>query len=172
MNYCNRNMSTKQDFTQMGIAYVLAVSSSIIGSLGTLAIGQRIAKSSPGVGKIVNMVAPLTGVAVANQANLFFSRYNDILKGVKLMDEKTDQKLDIYSKKAGRVVYGQMMLSRFIMPTIIILGPTLTIKMLDSMNMFPKAGSKRDWMSLLWVCIYLEIGLTFAIAAFPQYVRF
>lgn len=60
-----------------------------------------------------------------------------------------------------------MMLSRFIMPTIIILGPTLTIKMLDSINMFPKTGSKRDWLSLLCVCVFLEIGLTFAIAAFP-----
>lgn len=65
-----------------------------------------------------------------------------------------------------------MMLSRFIMPSIIILGPTLSIKILDNMKMFPQSGPKRDWMSLLLVCIYLEIGLTFAIAAFPQYVRF
>lgn len=90
MNYCNRNMSTPQNFTQMGIAYCLAVSSSIFGSLGTLSLAAKISKSSPGIGTVVNMIAPLAGVVVANQANLFFSRYNDILKGVKLQDEKTE----------------------------------------------------------------------------------
>lgn len=82
----------------MGTAYVLAVSSAIVGSLGMLQLGNRIAKSRPGLGKLVNMIAPLAGVAVANQANLFFSRYNDILRGVKVQDERSEEVIDIYSR--------------------------------------------------------------------------
>lgn len=54
----------------------MAVASAIIGSLGSLALINRL-KVSPSAKNIMKKFAPYIGVAVANEANLFFSRIKD-----------------------------------------------------------------------------------------------
>ena len=71
-NYCNRNASNEFSYTQLGISYFGAVSSAVIGSVGTSKLFQKLNAPS-----LVIRACPLLGVWIANTFNLYFARMQD-----------------------------------------------------------------------------------------------
>jgi len=97
-----------------------------------------------------------------------FSRYSDFISGVGVSDERTEKKIEgKLSKIAGRKVFMQMALSRFIMPTFCVVGPTASFYFLSSLNLLPKGAVGKHLSSLIICGIFLELGLTLALGAFP-----
>lgn len=71
----------------MATAYFGAVSSAIIGSVGTMKVAQKLPIPSSIKSKII-FISPLLGVMFANSFNLYFSRYKDFDNGINVVAVK------------------------------------------------------------------------------------
>ena len=77
VNFSNANASNQMDMKEIAIAYSMAVSSSIVGSVGLRKLLLRI--KLPGLlGKALLESTPYLGLVTASSVNLFFSRSKDL----------------------------------------------------------------------------------------------
>jgi len=98
------------------VAYGLAVSSAIMGSVGLRKLFLKI--KLPGLmGKIMLETTPYLGLCIASSVNLLFSRSKDLREGIYVIDPETEEKCETEkSLKCGVLAFKDSLLIRWLLP--------------------------------------------------------
>ncbi|KRX08479.1 hypothetical protein PPERSA_12960 [Pseudocohnilembus persalinus] len=168
-NFTNGNKSNKYEYSQLAFSYSMAVASAIIGSLGSLALINRL-KVSPSAKNIMKKFAPYIGVAVANEANLFFSRIKDFQQGIKVYDAETKEEIEQNSIEAAKIGFFQTGVSRCVIPIPLFLVPALWLSFSTKYKLQPKNIILATALNTAIGSFSLYLGLTYALAIYPQNV--
>ncbi|KAM3127476.1 hypothetical protein pb186bvf_020406 [Paramecium bursaria] len=164
-NYCNRNASNEFSYTQLGVSYFGAVSSAVIGSVGTSKLFQKLNAPS-----LVIRACPLLGVWIANTFNLYFARMQDFKKGIEVFDDETDEKLPGLSQEAANIAFYKTLATRYILPMPIFIPP-IAIHYMKKANIYPKNRGLGWIVDLTLAGLAMYGGLSIGIGIFPQYLK-
>ena len=98
------------------MAYGLAVSSAIVGSVGLRKLLLRV-KIGGFLGKCLLEMTPYIGLCFASSVNLLFSRNKDLTEGIYVIDPATGEKIEtVKSKKCGLLAFKDSLLVRWLLP--------------------------------------------------------
>ena len=97
-------------------AYLFAVSSAIIGSVGLRKLLLKF--QLPGfMGKVLLESTPYFGLVFASTVNLFFSRSKDLTEGICVNDPATGAKIEgVKSKECGLLAFKDGLIIRWLLP--------------------------------------------------------
>ena len=98
------------------VAYGLAVSSAIVGSVGLRKLLLKV--QLPGIlGKVLLESTPYLGLVCASSVNLLFSRNKDLTEGIYVIDPATGEKIETAkSKNCGLLAFKDGLLIRWLLP--------------------------------------------------------
>lgn len=98
------------------VAYGLAVSSAILGSVGLRKLLLKV--SLPGMlGVCLLEATPYLGLVTASSVNLLFSRNKDLTEGIYIIDPETNETVDTAkSKNCGMLAFKDSLLIRWLLP--------------------------------------------------------
>jgi hypothetical protein len=104
------------DIKETAFAYTLAVSSSILGSVGLRKLLLRL--NLPGMlGTGLLALTPYLGLVTASSVNLFFARSKDLTDGIYVIDPETNEKIEtVKSKQCGLLAFKDSLLIRWLLP--------------------------------------------------------
>ena len=169
-NFCNGNASNQYSNRELAFSYSMAVGSSILGSLGTLALVNRL-RVQQSAKEVLRKLAPIFGVVVANQVNLFFSRIQDFTQGISVRDCETDEEVEFKSQRAAQTAFLQTGLSRFLIPMSIFVLP-YSFQYLQARANFQIRNKAANFLVNAGISMAsLFVGLTYGLATFPQISR-
>ncbi|EGR28399.1 tricarboxylate carrier family protein, putative, partial [Ichthyophthirius multifiliis] len=167
-NYSNRNLSNIYNYKEMTFSYLCAITVAISSSLGTAAISRRITFNKFAQ-KIVLSISPYIGVALASSFNLFFSRYQDFIKGIQVCDIETEMPIrDSCSLQAAKIAFFQALASRVIIPIPVFMIPIGGMNLLKYYNKYPKGKLSQNIFGSTLAALGLWIGSTVGFALFEQ----
>jgi sideroflexin-5 len=137
VNYANRNASSSLDMTQFLMVYMTAVAVSIGIGLGTKRILSPFSSYFTGAkGLFMNFGISFLAVGSAGCANVMLMRGKEMTEGIILKDEDGNElgKSQIIGKRA--VI--QTGMTRYIIPLVPLLAPTLIFYFLENKKLIPK----------------------------------
>eukprot|EP00331_Platyophrya_macrostoma_P029838 CAMPEP_0176454680 /NCGR_PEP_ID=MMETSP0127-20121128/30118_1 /TAXON_ID=938130 /ORGANISM="Platyophrya macrostoma, Strain WH" /LENGTH=295 /DNA_ID=CAMNT_0017844057 /DNA_START=105 /DNA_END=992 /DNA_ORIENTATION=- len=163
VNVSNANQSNASaQIKEYTFRYMLAVTSSVVVSLGAVALLKR---TKFGQNEVFQRVGNYIGAATAGSLNLVASRFQDSSKGIILKDEESGEIFEnMRSKQAGKTALIQGALSRSLIPLPVFIIPNIfqAIFMLPSGKISLILFNSALAGIALWVALPLSIGL------FPQ----
>ena len=164
-NYANRS-GLKQDMSQLGKAYVLAVASacSIAFGLG------KLVQNSPRLHRF-GVLIPCVATAAANVSNIGFTRMSEITDGTQVSDGEGN--VIGMSRIAGYECVKQTAITRCVLvPTACFLLPPLVNSFLRAMRLMPTHPHFKLLLEVLVVYASLQGSLPLALAMYPQTASF
>ncbi|CAD8179945.1 unnamed protein product [Paramecium pentaurelia] len=164
-NYCNRNASNVFSNEMLAFSYGGAVSSAVVGSLGTSWLFKKL--NAPA---LLIRACPLFGVLIANTFNLFFARYPDFQKGIQVFDDETQEPLPGLSKEAAKIAFFRTLVTRYILPLPMFIPP-IVIYFMKQAKCYPQGRGIGLALDLSLSGFFLYCGLSVGIGIFPQYLK-
>lgn len=128
VNVSNASASNQNSSTELGISYLAAVSSAIVGSAGLRAALQKLSLKGP-LGKALLLSTPYLGLVLASSVNLFFSRSKELNDGIPVDDPATNAPIPgLRSQAAAKSAFFESWLIRILIPLPLIFGPMAASK--------------------------------------------
>ena len=167
-NYGNRNASSTQTTTELFTAYSKATAAAIGVAGGLRAATPYILGGSKGtLALMMNYIIGYCAVAVSSSVNVVAMREKELVEGIPVKDEETNEELGI-SKNAAKTAINNTVLSRiaYVVPMFFI--PALWNLALTRAKVMPKQlGVGRVVLESLGVAIGLYIAMPVNCALFP-----
>lgn len=166
-NYCNRNATSTFSSKELSMAYVGAVSSSILIGLGGQWLTRKYGAKTGSISwkRFQNGLVSLCALSTAGFINLFLIRYSEIHRGIMVYNkEKPYGK----SKVAAKNAVITSALTRSLLPIPLTIVPALLWKMVEIAKLTPKSPKGIIGIDVIVTAISLTVALPLAIAIFKQ----
>jgi tricarboxylate carrier len=163
VNYTNRNASVSISNEQLGIAYALACTASVLTALG---FNKIVAKNPRLSGGVIGRFVPLVAVAAANCINIPLMRQQEIKNGISI--ESEDGTVVGQSTQAAKDAILQVVPSRILMAVPGMTIPPIIMARLEKTTTFIKNPWLKAPTAVLMTGIALAFSTPLACALFPQ----
>ena len=165
VNYANRNASSTLSMSQFMTVYAGAVSSSILIGLGTKKLLQPFSGYFTGAkGLFMNFIISFLAVGSAGFANVMMMRSGEMKDGIILKDENGKEVGK--SQIIGRKAVIQTGLTRYIIPLVPLLFPTMIFYMMEKKHLIPKNKGAKMFLESIVFALSLAYAPSMGIAMF------
>jgi tricarboxylate carrier len=167
VNYCNRPISSTEDFQLQSFLKGYAVA---VGSAASIAMGLELLirnNKNPATQRLLKRFVPYPAVATANVMNILFMRRSELDKGI--MVRSSDGTELGLSKVAARKALFDTAVTRVVLPLPVLVLPSTIMALLEQktrlFQRFPRALLPIQTV----VCTFsFGLALPLAISLFPQ----
>lgn len=166
VNYANANKSAPISTSEMVKSYAIAVASSVSIAVGLPPMVRKL-NVSHNAKTLLHRLVPFAAVVSAGLVNVGVMRSQEIIKGIEVFDNETNEEVGVSHKAAARAV-GQTAASRAINATPIMIIPPLLLLRLQNGFLKGKSKTMVNLVNLGIIAGTSFLVLPFALAVFPQ----